>query len=950
MRYIYIILTLLIFVSSTAFAAGQSGFTADEQAYINKTKRITVGIVADDEPYSYMNHGQYEGFSHDVLKNLSKISGLEFDFRMGNWSEIYKSFMKGEIDAIDAISYTDERSKKILFTEPYSARKTVIFSRADNPVHSFESKGVKPLRIGVIRSIYYQKILEDLKNVEIVEYLTYSELMKSLAFGWIDIVVASEFTGLYTSRKYSLSNVMVAGPVNLPGIGDEDFRVGVLNDKPMLNRVLSKSVKMLSADTMSAISRKWLNYYDYETIKSGNKTFTDEEKAFIRNRPVVSIGMMPEFKPFSYYDRDDVYGYTRALLDLISSYSGIRFNMIVKPWHELLADFRNNKLDVLADMSYTQERTGYTLFTEHYYRIPIVVFVRDGFGKYEWMGDLQGRKVGVSRDVFYEKNLSDYLGGVQEFDSQEEMMRALSAGKVDAVVSALNTGKNIVSALSLMNVRVAGDADLSDIGMEDLRFGVQKGQPELRSILNKSLMQITYEEKQAVEQTWLTSLAMQKTDSYIPLTTQEISLIKSISELRVCAGSYGEPFVKMENNGAVGIIPDFMNLFRKRTGMQIMTVPYGGGQCGAVLAENPVPDGSKLYTAPVVTTENVIATSVKDPFITRLDELSGKNLGVIRGSALEKYLAENYPDIKITGVTDDRAGVKMLMNGGIYGYAGNIMGIGYQIQTDRIADIKISGRVPQDLELSIGVPADEPLLYHILQKAVAGLRDSDRKNVINSWMSVRFEQSIDYRLLWKVVAVFIVITLVIAYWTGKLKRLNSQLNIANEKLKHLSSRDQLTGLYNRYYFSQQGESTLNLCRRNGINLSMAIVDIDHFKNVNDTYGHVIGDECLKKIAGILSEHFQRKTDTIIRFGGEEFIVYAAGDSRESMQRQLEEIREQVEKEAFDFSGVTVRMTISAGVCGGVPSDETALEDCISRADRALYLAKNGGRNRVVCVD
>ena len=452
-----------------SFASGTE-FTLEENQYISEKKRITIGIMADDEPYSFMQYGQYQGYSHDILENLSAISGIEFEYRMGNWSEIYDSFIQGKLDAIDAISYNDERSKTISFTEPYTTRKTVIFSRADDPVHSFESTTSKPLRVGIIHNIYYQDKIEALPNVDVVKYHTYQELMKSLAFGWIDIVVASEFTGLYTSRFYSLSNITVAGPVEIPGIGDEDFRLGVLRTNPVLHHILHKSVKALTVKEKMDIATKWLHINNINTDME--TTLSEKEQQFLRNHPVVSIGMTPDYSPFSFFAHDDVYGYTRSLLDLISSYSGLRFRFVVRSWHELITDLKNGRLHAVSDMSFTQERSEYTLFTDAYYRIPVVVFVNDDFGPYDSLDSLKGKLIGITKDIFYADYIKErHEDSVVEFPTHEELIRSLAFGKVEAAICSLNTATSLKRKLGLVNIHVAGEITFPEKEMEDYALG-----------------------------------------------------------------------------------------------------------------------------------------------------------------------------------------------------------------------------------------------------------------------------------------------------------------------------------------------------------------------------------------------------------------------------------------------------------------------------------------------
>jgi len=938
-------------------------FSREEQQYILAQKQITIGIPADDEPYSFLEHGKYQGYSHDILEKLSAISGLKFDYRMGNWSEIYDSFIHGKLDAIDGISYNDERSRTISFTQPYTTRKTVIFSRADNPISTFASSAEKPLRVGIIRDIYYQDKIEALPNLDIVKYRTYQELMKSLAFGWIDIVVASEFTGLYTLRANSLSNITVSGPVEMSSIGEEDFRIGVLQTNPMLHRILYKALSALPEQTKKEIAGKWLHLNSINT--DIETTFTLKERQFLRNHPVISIGMSPDYAPFSFFAHDDVYGYTRSLLDLISSYSGLHFQFIVKPWYEQINDLKNGRIDAVSNISLTRERSKYTLFTSAYYRIPVVVFTRDDFGYYDSLASLEGKRIGITKNIFYaDYTKKRFKDSVLEFTSQEELMRSLAFGKIDAVICSLNTATNTKQKLGLVNIRVAGEVSFPGKEMEDLRFGVNPRFPELHAILAKSMARITQEEIQAIEEIWLSSQLQKQNIPTIAPTEQEARYIREHGSVSVCVDVTQAPLSMRNAHGQiVGIIPDFISFFQEVTGVQIQSAapPDQEAQdrflqeshCNLfVLDSAPSPEFQALMTnaGTFFSTPYVIATSISDLFITDMKDISGKTIGVIKDSPLQAYLDASLADITLVPVKDDEQGIAKLRDRTIYGYAGTMLGIGYQIQKKRISDIKISGRIPRDMSLTLWVKKSEPLLTHIFQKAVAGLREKHRTQIAGAWMNVRFDQAMDYRTLWEITGVFLLVVSGIWYRSGKLKRLNRKLNEANEKLKHLSNRDQLTGLYNRHYFANHAQTGFNICKRNRLPFSMAMVDIDFFKRVNDTYGHAIGDECLTALATTLLAHFRRQTDTVVRYGGEEFLVYISGDVQRELYHRMERVRYEISMQEFKTQTQVLSINISAGVFTKIPAEQDALDMFLARADNALYKAKNTGKNRVVSED
>jgi diguanylate cyclase (GGDEF)-like protein len=177
------------------------------------------------------------------------------------------------------------------------------------------------------------------------------------------------------------------------------------------------------------------------------------------------------------------------------------------------------------------------------------------------------------------------------------------------------------------------------------------------------------------------------------------------------------------------------------------------------------------------------------------------------------------------------------------------------------------------------------------------------------------------------------------------KNMNELLAEVEEKnalLKRLSVTDKLTGLNNRIKIDEVLNSNLHMFERYDNVFSVIIIDIDHFKKVNDTYGHQIGDEVLKHFAKILKSS-ARITDTVGRWGGEEFMIIASETDSYGATKFATIIKNTVAEHEFPKVG---KVTASFGLTQISVGD--SIEDVVSRADLALYNAKESGRNRVVC--
>ncbi|GAA6151892.1 hypothetical protein NBRC116587_13110 [Pseudoteredinibacter isoporae] len=173
-----------------------------------------------------------------------------------------------------------------------------------------------------------------------------------------------------------------------------------------------------------------------------------------------------------------------------------------------------------------------------------------------------------------------------------------------------------------------------------------------------------------------------------------------------------------------------------------------------------------------------------------------------------------------------------------------------------------------------------------------------------------------------------------------------ELTRANRELRDLSVTDGLTSVFNRMYFDRQFISEWQRSRRDQKNLCLMLIDVDHFKLINDQHGHSAGDEILRRIANSLLTHFKRGSDIVCRYGGEEFIIILSDSSSQQASRLAEQLRQNVEDDDLWYQDTELSITISIGVCGLTPGPDHQPLDLLNAADQALYQAKREGRNCV----
>ncbi len=677
-----------------------------------------------------------------------------------------------------------------------------------------------------------------------------------------------------------------------------------------------------------------------------------EEQAFVEAHPTVSVAMMSNYPPFTSRQDGAGAGFEHDLLALVSQQTGLEFRKVFGLWSETLGRFRDGETDMISSISFREERTPYTLYTEPYYEIPIFVFVRDDFGPYRGLGDLAGRRVGIIRDIFYEQDLRD-AGGMElvTFDTYQQMTRALVLGKIDALVQNLSNINHIIKRRAYTNLRIAGEVELPGLAREDLRFGIDPDKPELRSIVQKALDAISPAQWQALTDEWL-DVRDNAEDTGIGLTPEERAYLDNRGRIDICLDPNWMPFERFDENGEYeGISADYFALFEKALATEFRPVRtrnwtesvefLKAGECDlfTLAMRTPERDEYLEFTDSYIETPLVIATQTDVAYVNGLDDLQGKKVAIPRLYAFSELLRTDFPNLEIIEVDDIDAGLEMVRRGEVFGYIGTLATIGYKFQTRYTGELKISGDTRRSWDMGVAVREDDPLLYGIMQKAVASIAEEQKRAITNKWISIRYEEHVDYTLLWQVIAFFVLVLLAGLFFYLKQAGLRRQLEEAYEQAERLAVTDKLTGIYNRHKLDQALEEETERAERYGDGFGVLILDIDHFKRINDRFGHRSGDTVLREFVDVLRQN-SRKTDLLGRWGGEEFMIVAPHADEATLLRLAEKLRSAVAEHAFSEAS---RVTTSIGASVYHPGDSP--DSLVKRADDALYQSKQAGRNR-----
>lgn len=445
----------------------------------------------------------------------------------------------------------------------------------------------------------------------------------------------------------------------------------------------------------------------------------------------------------------------------------------------------------------------------------------------------------------------------------------------------------------------------------------------------------------------LTTLAWSQVPK-VALTPAEQAYVVQAGVIRMCVDPDWPPFERINAAGQhEGIAADLVQKVAERVGLTIELYPVKnwdeslvaskGKQCQIMsfLNQTPAREAWLNFTEPIFTDPNVIIAREEHPYIGDLRGIFKESVALPRGTMVAERLARDFPNLRLILTGSEEESVSLVSERKADMTVRSLIVAAYAIKKEGLFNLKIAGQIPEYTnQLRIGVLKDEPLLRDILDKGVNTLTPLEREAIANKHVSIKVQHGLDYRLLWQVLAVAAVILITSLLWVRKLR-------VLNRELLRLSVTDRLTGLFNRVRLDVVLESEIQRALRFNVPFSVILLDIDHFKAVNDTHGHPVGDQVLVTVAQLLQAN-TRQTDVVGRWGGEEFMVICPHIDRAGALRLAENLRSKLD--GHDFPCVH-HQTASFGVAAFQPEDQG--KDVVARADAALYQAKHHGRNCVV---
>jgi len=249
--------------------------------------------------------------------------------------------------------------------------------------------------------------------------------------------------------------------------------------------------------------------------------------------------------------------------------------------------------------------------------------------------------------------------------------------------------------------------------------------------------------------------------SPLDLTSEERLYLQKKSSINMCIDPDWMPYEKNTNGEHIGMTADYFKLFQEQLNMPINlvntkswieSIEYGKQRKCDIFSLVMPTNTRKVYldfTKPYIKIPLVIATTMQQLFINKITDVKNKKLGIVTGYAYAEILRQKYPTIQLIEIENITKGLKQVENGNLFGFIGTLATLSYQIQKNHVGQLKIAGKLDEEWEGGIGIRNDEPILKTIFNKAIDNITHKQNQDILNKWISVDYEQELDYTIIFK---------------------------------------------------------------------------------------------------------------------------------------------------------------------------------------------------------
>ena len=523
------------------------------------------------------------------------------------------------------------------------------------------------------------------------------------------------------------------------------------------------------------------------------KSLTDAEKDFIKNHPIINVGVEKDWPPFDYIENDEYKGLAKDYLTLIEKKTGLKFDYKTDSWANLLKKSKNKQIDLLPILAKTKERSKYLLYTNQYIEVRDYIFTKDTYKYIEKIEDLYGKTIAIPKGFVQESFLKDNHPKIKilTVNSLIDAIDAVITNKADATISNTAIITFLIKKHNISGIKAQKSFQFDG---SKLYMATRKDYPLLRNIIQKALNDISFDEKNKIYNKW-TVLAKNKSKEKVLLTEEEKNFILN-NNINIAYTDNWAPLSFHENKKAKGMGFDFWNYIVKENNIKFTTELQKSFKdalnsiktktSDIIITTSKTKDreeysifSNTYFKAPIG-----IATLHNSDYIPNIEAIKDKKIGVGKNFSAHRLLKEKYPDLNFVFIKNSVDGLNKLSSNEIFALVDVMPVLAHNISKFGYSNIKISGSTGVNLNLQIMIRDDYQILQSIINKTLKNLEISERNKIYNKWSRVNYQTPVDYSVLWKILVPLIIIILIIVYKNRELLIYQKNLKKTKEELEN----------------------------------------------------------------------------------------------------------------------------------------------------------------------
>ncbi|MBU0925262.1 transporter substrate-binding domain-containing protein [bacterium] len=773
MRYLIFIIFFISFAYSSVNKQDESIFTVEEMQWMKNNPVIKVGVDNDWPPFDYDRDGIHNGISSEYLKIISEKTNLKFEIYSDSWDKVIEKIKNKELDILACAVKNPTRESFLNFTDPYLSIDIVVVGKKNLKLKSFDE--IKNYKVVVQKNDYvYDSLIKRFPNMNFVFVESNREALKLVSYGEADLYIDNLATISYFIEKDLLTNLEIKTKADFD---TSLLSLAIIKEKEILRTIFNKVLSSIGEEQRNEINKKWA----FQKDLNHEVNFTKDELLWIKNNPIVKIGADANWPPFEYVDASGKYqGIASDYLNLLSEYTGLKFEIQADDWYSVISKIKERKLHMLACVAKTIDREKYLNYTEPYLNIDVVVIAKKEL-KIEKFDDIKDYVIAVQQGNFVHEKLLKKFPDIKFIfaKSNKEAFEMVSYGKADIFIGNMPVFSYFVEKELYTNIEVKFKADFDKI---DLSMAVLKENETLFNIIQKVMPIIIKKEEEKINKKWIFEL--KEKNSSISFTKEEFDWIKANPSIKISGDPLWPPYSFYDDkNNYIGIIPDLVSEVFKNINIKLDYIKTDSWSDTISLIQEKKIDlidaisysetrseylnfSNKYVGAEIV----IIANNRNDNYVNSFNTISHRKIATVKSYSVIEEIKRDFPQIKkIIEFDNPLDGLKELSNSQIDYFILDIPTFEYYSKNYSLSNLKIVGPAGYNYQYGFGVSKDNPHLLSILNKLLDNISIQKKDEIYRKWIHVDYEEKIDYKLIWKIIAFALFILAGTIYWNRKLK-------------------------------------------------------------------------------------------------------------------------------------------------------------------------------------